>query len=167
MAGRKPRFAERSSWEATPAEVRTIGNVRDLILELRADRARLDGLEAGAFAAAARVAEAQTARCGDASGYAFPWRSIALELATALRLSPGEVEARLRQDLALTDRFPVVAEALCRQVITRRQADIIREHGERLPDEVVEEYSRRAVTYAEDATPGQVRVFAKSLAAEL
>ncbi|MGW9114740.1 DUF222 domain-containing protein, partial [Microbacterium sp. NPDC055683] len=141
--------------------------MRDLILELRADRARLDGLEAGAFAAAARVAEAQTARCGDASGYGFPWRSIALELATVLHLSPGEVEARLRQDLALTDRFPVVAEALCRQVITRRQADIIREHGERLPDEVVEEYSRRAVSYAEDATPGQVRVFAKSLAAEL
>ncbi|MGW9114644.1 DUF222 domain-containing protein, partial [Microbacterium sp. NPDC055683] len=167
MAGRKPRFAGGSSWEATPAEVRTIGNVRDLILELRADRARLDGLEAGAFAAAARVAEAQTARCGDASGYGFPWRSIALELATALRLSPGEVEARLRQDLALTDRFPVVAEALRRQVITRRQADIIREHGERLPAEVVEEYSRRAVTYAEDATPGQVRVFAKSLAGVL
>ncbi|WP_345442395.1 DUF222 domain-containing protein, partial [Microbacterium gilvum] len=167
MSGRKPRFAGGPSWEATPGEVRTIGNVRDLILELRADRARLDGLEAGAFAAAARVAQAQTARCEDASAYGFPWRSIALELATALHLSPGEVEARLRQDLALTDRFPIVADALCRQVITRRQADIIREHGERLPDEVVEEYSRRAVTYAEDATPGQVRVFAKSLAGVL
>ncbi|GAA4762884.1 HNH endonuclease signature motif containing protein [Microbacterium gilvum] len=167
MSGRNPRFAAGSSWEATAAEVRTIGNVRDLILEVRADRARLDGLEAGAFAAAARVAQAQTARCEDASAYGFPWRSIALELATALHLSPGEVEARLRQDLALTDRFPIVADALCRQVITRRQADIIREHGERLPDDMVEEYSRRAVTYAEDATPGQVRVFAKSLAAEL
>ncbi|GAA4772043.1 HNH endonuclease signature motif containing protein [Microbacterium gilvum] len=167
MSGRKPRFAAGSSWEATAGEVRTIGNVRDLILEVRADRARLDGLEAGAFAAAARVAQAQTARCEDASAYGFPWRSIALELAAALHLSPGEVEARLRQDLALTDRFPVVADALCRQVITRRQADIIREHGERLPADMVEEYSKRAVTYAEDATPGQVRVFAKGLAAEL
>ncbi|GAA4775985.1 HNH endonuclease signature motif containing protein [Microbacterium gilvum] len=167
MASRKPRFVDGSSWEATPAETRTLRNVRDLVLELRADRARLDGLEAGAFAAAAQVADAQTARCGDASEYAFPWRSIALELATALHLSPGEVEARLRHDHVLTHRFPLVAGALSGQVITRRQADIIREHGEPLPDQVVEEYSRRSVTYAEDATPGQVRVFVKRLAAQL
>ncbi|GAA4781124.1 HNH endonuclease signature motif containing protein [Microbacterium gilvum] len=167
MSSTKPRFSDSSSWEATDEEARTLRIVRETVLDARAAHARIDAIEAGAFAAAARVAEAQTGRCADGSEYAFPWRSAALELAAALHLAPGEVEARLRHDHVLQSRFPIVAAALADQVVTRRQVDIIREHGENLREVVLEEYQHRALTHAEEATPAQLRVFVKWLAGEL
>ncbi|MDI6945074.1 DUF222 domain-containing protein, partial [Microbacterium barkeri] len=167
MTSRKPRFVDPLSWDATVEERWVLSNVRETLTGFRRAVASAAAAEVQAFAVAARVARAQMERSGSDSEFAFPWRAVAAELAVALHVSVGEVEARMAEAELLEARLPQVRAALSAGRITRKHADVIREVAQGLPDAVLGEFLRRVLGFAEEATPRQLRVFANELAAVL
>ncbi|WP_324012722.1 HNH endonuclease signature motif containing protein [Microbacterium sp. JZ37] len=167
MTSRKPRFVDPLSWDATVEERWVLSNVRETLTGFRRAVASAAAAEVQAFAVAARVARAQMERSGSDSEFAFPWRAVAAELAVALRVPVGEVEARMADAELLEARLPQVRAALSAGRITRKHADVIREVAQGLPDAVLGEFLRRVVGFAEEATPRQLRVFASELAGVL
>lgn len=155
------------SWDATAQERVVLSNVRETLTGFRRAVASAAAAETQAYAVAARVARAQMERSGSDSEFAFPWRAVAAELAVALRVPVGEVEARMADAELLEARLPQVRAALSEGRITRRHADVIREVAQGLPDAVLGEFLGRVVGFAEDATLRQLRVFAGELAAVL
>ncbi|MGX9349441.1 DUF222 domain-containing protein, partial [Microbacterium sp. KNMS] len=167
MTSRKPRFVDPLSWDATVEERWVLSNVRETLTGFRRAVASAAAAEVQAFAVAARVARAQMERSGSDSEFAFPWRAVAAELAVALHVPVGEVEARMAEAELLEARLPQVRAALSAGRITRKHADVIREVAQGLPDAVLGEFLGRVLGFAEEATPRQLRVFANELAAVL
>jgi hypothetical protein len=151
-----------------------VSAARDRLVLARKIRANADALEQEALTWAAEAAQSQIHRvtggtAADGSGgYLFPARSVAAELAVAVRESPHAMQRRMLDASLLTRRFPATTAAVREGRITGRYAALIAEHGERLPDgEVLAGYEEAAIGYAEDASLRQTKVFVKTLADRL
>lgn len=162
-----PRFtdADSAGWEFTPAErSRTRAGIERLT-QIRAARAALEAEEAAELAALTSIAADQCARMPEASAYAFPVRSMAAELALALKESPRSMQARMDQAFVLVEQFPAAHAALADGRITARHAREIADAGIEIPDETARaDYEAEIVPLAATLTPGRLRSLARQVA---
>lgn len=154
-------------WEPTEDERALTGAVVGAVGLARRLRAAADALEVRALAVGAGVAREQTARAGAPSRYDFPFRSMASEVAAAAGESKQAMLSRMAHADVLAGFYPGTLRALGEGRITRTHAAVIREHGERLPDDERGVFEERMVAFSENASPGQARVFARQLVERL
>ncbi|GAA1728831.1 HNH endonuclease signature motif containing protein [Microbacterium paludicola] len=163
-----PKFADSDglTWGFTSGEkARTRAGVERL-KEIRAERARLDAQEAAELAALNSIAVGQLERMPSHSDYAFPIRSMATELALALRESPRAMQGRMERAAELVEKFPATHAALAAGRITDRHAREITAAGIGIPGpEARAAYETEVVALAEKTTPHRTKETA-ALAAE-
>ncbi|MGX9346779.1 DUF222 domain-containing protein [Microbacterium sp. KNMS] len=154
-------------WEFTDDEIASTRALCGRLETSRRLRAQADAMEIEALAEAARIARAQRERAGGPSSYDFPFRSMASETAGVLHESKSRMMTKLADAEVLVERYPATVQALAEGRITVRHVDVIRRAGERLPEELDQEYEEAAIGFAETASPGQLRAFAIELAERL
>ena len=161
--------AERAgvAWEPTDTERAVTILAREGLVAARRLRAGADAIEAAALSLASDVAQAQLRRSDPSGTHAFPFRAMAAELGCAVRESSGTMQTRMANATVLASRFPDTLRALTDARITARLSEIIRDHGDRLPDPERRDFEARALAFAEDSSPAQLRTFAKQLAEQL
>ena len=160
-----------STWGFTPAE---LDAVRAGVAELRraqAEIARLEAEQVRTRARLMRIASRQVAEAESSEEFEFPIRSMAAEIACALRESPRTSRARLEEAAVLVERLPHVVDALEAGRIQAAHARVIvAEVGRFEPgDETLRaRFEQRALEEATVKTPGQtgkaVRLLAEKLA---
>ncbi|MFS0734268.1 DUF222 domain-containing protein [Microbacterium sp. 1P10UB] len=128
----------------------------------------LQALEAQLLSAAVALAEEQASR-GPAGTVEsdLPLRSIAAELAAALRVSDRTVQRRLSDAHVAVDRFPAAVTALAEGRISRAHLSVIVDAGIGIDDAGARAtYEARAIDKAAHETPGRLRAIARALAEE-
>ncbi|WP_345750043.1 HNH endonuclease signature motif containing protein [Microbacterium rhizophilus] len=162
-----PRFtdADDVSWGFTPAErTRTRAAIAEL-QSIRARRAKLDAREAELLAGVTGIALDQISRDPNGSDYAFPIRSMAVELALALKESPRAMQGRMDRAWQLVERFPVTHAALAEGRITDRHArEIVAAGADISRPEARVAYETEIAALAEHATPHRIKDTAKQVA---
>lgn len=126
----------------------------------------LQALEAQLLSAAVTLAEEQASRrpAGTAESD-LPLRSIAAELAAALRVSDRTVQRRLSDAHVAVDRFPAALAALADGRISRAHLSVIVDAGLGIDEaEARATYEARAVEKAAHETPGRLRAIVRALA---
>ncbi|GAB3268724.1 HNH endonuclease signature motif containing protein [Microbacterium lacusdiani] len=162
-----PRFedADEVSWGFTPAErSRTRASIEEL-KRIRAERARLDAREAALLADVTGIALEQVARDTNGSDHAFPLRSMAAELALALKESPRAMQSRMDRAHELVSKFPATHEALSDGRITDRHAREIATAGADIAEpDARDAYEREVVPLAATRTPHGIKSLARQVA---
>lgn len=159
-----------STWEFTPGEV---AEVRAGIAELREVQRQIARLEARAIEVRARllaIARDQQERSGASEAYELPVRSMAAEVACALRESPRSARARLEQASDLVERLPRVVAALREGGLQMAHARHIHAEAGRFAEGAEDRlglFERRAVEEALVRTPAQTGRIVRVLAAKL
>ncbi len=136
------------------------------IVQTRTAIAALQAFETTMFAAAVSLADEQAARGpSDTAASDMPLRSIAAEIAAALRLSDRSVQRQLSDAYALTARFPATLAALGDGRISRAHVATITEAGGSIEDDARRaEYETHVIDRAQSETPGRLRPIARILA---
>lgn len=128
------------------------------IAQLQADSARI-------LVELAEIARAQTARSGSDSRFEFATRSMAAEVAAAVRIPDGTVRARMADAITLVTGFPATFAAFQDGRISDAHARVIVAAGERLDDdESRAEYESIILPRAVETTPTRARAVAKAVA---
>ncbi|MBO3664876.1 HNH endonuclease signature motif containing protein [Microbacterium stercoris] len=155
-----PTFTESAplTWDFTPDErSRARAGIAELAA-IRTARAALDAREARAQARLMQIALDQLGRMPRASDYAFPVRSMAAEVALALKESPRTMQARLDSAYDLVVRFPATVAALAEGRITQRHAREIVEAGSRIADDSTRAaFEADILPIAERSTPSRMK----------
>lgn len=158
------------TWGFTPEE---LDAVRAGVAELR-DRqrqiARLEARQVEARARLMRIARRQLAEAETSQELEFPIRSMAAEIARALRESPRTARARLEEAAVLVERLPAVVNALAAGEIQVAHARAIHAEADRFEsaDETLRaRFEQRALEEARVKTPGQTVKAVKLLAEKL
>ncbi|MBO3664662.1 HNH endonuclease signature motif containing protein [Microbacterium stercoris] len=146
------------TWDFTPDErSRARAGIAELAA-IRTARAVLDAREARAQAGLMQIALDLLGRMPRASDYAFPVRSMAAEVALALKESPRTMEARLDSAYDLVVRFPATTTALEEGRITQRHAREIVEAGSRIADDSTRAaFEADILPIAERSTPSRMK----------
>ena len=148
----------------TPAEVAAtrLAPVVAEVVDIRRQMATLQAREARALAHADAIADEWAdaeARQSDAD---FAHRSVAAELAAALRVSDRTVQRQVADAERLVGRFPATAAALERGRISLAHARVIVEAGDRIAEpELIAEYEASVLTYAEAESASRLRPVAQ------
>lgn len=159
-----------STWEFTPGE---LAEVRAGIAELREVQREIARLEARAVAVRARLltlARDQQERSGASEAYEFPVRSMAAEVACALRESPRSARARLEEAADLVERLPRVVQALRQGGLQMAHARHIQAEAGRFAEGAEDRlglFEKRAIDEARVRTPAQTGRIVRVLAAKL
>ncbi|MBO3662165.1 HNH endonuclease signature motif containing protein [Microbacterium stercoris] len=155
-----PTFTDSAplTWDFTPDErSRARAGIAELAA-IRTARAVLDAREARAQAGLMQIALDQLGRMPRASDYAFPVRSMAAEVALALKESPRTIQARLDSAYDLVVRFPATTTALEEGRITQRHAREIVEAGSRISDDTSRAaFEAEILPVAERSTPSRMK----------
>jgi hypothetical protein len=162
-----PRFTDSDdvSWGFTPAERSRTRAAIEQLTSLRAARAALDAQEAQLLSGVMGIALDQVARDPHGSAHAFPVRSMAVELALALRESPRAMQSRMDRAHELVERFPATHAALRAGRITERHAREIAAAGADLRDDDARgAYEADAARVAEHTTPQRTKAAARQIA---
>ncbi|WP_345750665.1 HNH endonuclease signature motif containing protein [Microbacterium rhizophilus] len=162
-----PKFSdsEGPAWDFAPGErARTRAGIERL-KRIRSERAALDAEEARVLAEVTGIAVDQIGRMPSHSDCAFPLRSMAAELALALKESPRAMHGRMDDAYDLIERFPATAAALTSGAITRRHAREIVAAGTRIGDDTARAgYEADVVPIAQTTTPFRTKQQAVLLA---
>lgn len=136
------------------------------IVQTRTAIAALQAFETTMLAAAVSLADERAARGPAGSAESdMPLRSIAAEIATALRLSDRSVQRQLSDAHVLAGRFPATLAALGEGRISRSHVAAITEAGGSIEDDDARaEYEAQVIGRALSETPGRLRPIARMLA---
>lgn len=158
-------MTETITWEPTGAERAEAEQIVARLRAVRAERSRLDAEEARLLAAALGIAVGQVRRAGGASDWDMPVRSMAAEIAAALREGPRTVERRMGEADALVHRFPATLAALDAGRLSGRHAAVLVAEGIQLGDvEARAGYEQRALRVAESSTVAALKPMCRALA---
>ncbi|MBN9193375.1 HNH endonuclease signature motif containing protein [Microbacterium sp.] len=135
-----------------------------LVSDLVATRAMMSALqahEATVMAGVMAVADA-AAVVRDRSEADLQHRSVAAEVAAALRVSDRTVQRQLADAALLTERFPATHAALRAGLISRAHVSVIMDAGRHLadPDDLAR-YEAMILPYAQTVTAGRLRPVAR------
>ncbi|MEJ1155164.1 HNH endonuclease signature motif containing protein [Microbacterium marmarense] len=147
-----------------PAEIaseRLASVVRDVV-DIRRQIAGLQAREARALAEAAAIAKEWADAEASQSDADFAHRSVAAELAAALRVSDRTVQRQLGESARMVEVFPETTSALAAGRISLAHAKAIVEAGDRITEpELIAEYESSILPYAEAETVTRLRPVAK------
>lgn len=162
-----PKFAdcEGLTWGFTPGERSRARAAIERLQRIRAERAALDAEEAALLAEVTGIAVEQVARIPGGGDQAFPLRSMAAELALAVKESPRAMQARMDEAYDLRRRFPATCAALAEGRITHRHARAILAAGSRITDDAARaRFEAEIVAVAATSTPQRTRIRAVTIA---
>ncbi|MEV8266960.1 DUF222 domain-containing protein [Microbacterium sp. NPDC076911] len=149
---------------AAPAEratARLASVVRDVV-EIRRQIAGLQAREARALAEAGAIAKEWADAEASQSDADFAHRSVAAELAAALRVSDRTVQRQIGESERMVEVFPETTTALAAGRVTLAHAKAIVEAGDRITEpELIAEYESSILPYAEAETVTRLRPVAK------
>jgi hypothetical protein len=148
----------------TPAEVAAarLASVVTEVVDIRRQMARLQAREARALAQADAIANEWADAEATLSDAGFAHRSVAAELAAALRVSDRTVQRQVADAERLVGRFPATVAALEAGRISLGHARVIVEAGDRIAEpELIAEYEASVLTYAEAESASRLRPVAK------
>ncbi|HEX5858984.1 MAG TPA: DUF222 domain-containing protein, partial [Microbacterium sp.] len=149
------------------AEAAILDSLVTTIVEARAGIAALQAFEARALAAAAALGEEQMSRVSSPASRdrEIPLRSIAAELAAAVRTSDRSVQRQLNEAALLVNGFPRTLGAWGEGRISRAHVSVIVQAGFGISDpEARGRYEEAVLARAIAETPGRLAPIAKLLA---
>ncbi|GAA1466081.1 HNH endonuclease signature motif containing protein [Microbacterium thalassium] len=150
--------------EAAPAEVAgaRLRPVVSEVVELRAQIAALQAREVRALAEASAIAQEWADAAPTRSDAELAHRSVAADLASALRVSDRTVQRQLGDAERLVTRFPETVASLERGRISLAHARVIAEAADRIDQpELLAEYEQTILPYAEAESASRLRPVAK------
>lgn len=166
--GQNGFMTSRSAGAAHPTEGEQalLGGLVGSLIQTRTAIAALQALETQMLAAAVALADEQSARGpADTAVADIPLRSIAAEVAAALRLSDRSVQRQLSDAATIVQRFPATLDALATGRISRAHLSVIVEAGVAIEGaEARAAYERLVIERAAVETPGRLRPIARHLA---
>ena len=142
----------------------------DSLVGLQKCIARMQAIEAALYAACGDYADATSPANSAAADLErdITFRSTAMELGAALRVSDRTVSGRIDEARHLRERFPLVLGALTRGEITQSHARVITQAGGQIgTPEARDEYQRRILPIAESETPARTRSIARVIASRI
>ncbi|WP_137843755.1 HNH endonuclease signature motif containing protein [Microbacterium sp. 2FI] len=148
----------------TPAEVAAarLAPVVAEVVEIRQQIATLQAREARALARADEIADEWADAEAAQSDAEFAHRSVAAELASALRVSDRTVQRQLADAERLVSGFPATTAALEAGRISLAHARVIVDAGDRITEPaLIAEYESSILTYAEAESASRLRPVAK------
>lgn len=153
---------------AAPAPAAIAGALSELdalvpeLVELRRQQSALHAQEARLLARAGAIADAWASAGSSVSDASFAHRTVATELAAALRVSDRTVQRQIADAESLVSSFPATTAALEAGRISRAHARIIVEAGERIDEpELRAEYEDAVLPYAEAESSSRLAPVAK------
>lgn len=129
-----------------------------------------EGRRVRLLAEATEIARVQTARLtdGNSRGREMALRSIALELAAAVRMSDRTMQTHLGDAEQMVRLFPATVDALSAGAISRAHAMAVLDSGVVISDaDERQAYERVVLKWAESETPARTRAYARRLAEQL
>jgi hypothetical protein len=152
-------------WEPTAAERAETGRIVSRLGQVRAERARLEAEEARLLGRALDIAVGQVERAGAPPEWDMPVRSMAAEVAAALREGPRTVENRMVDSGLLVRDFPATLAQVEEGRLPGRHAAVIVAEGTRIGDPADRrEYEARALGVAEEATVAGLKPMCRAIA---
>lgn len=153
-----------STWSLADRAERLIGALVDVQRRL----SRLQAEESTLLSAAVDLARELDAASPSGSAHDIPLRSLAAQIAAALRASDRTVQRRMSEAWELTERFPATWAALAAGEITRGHVAVIVEAGSAIDVPAVRtDLEGAALAVARRESPGRLRPAARLLAARL
>ncbi|GAA1465108.1 HNH endonuclease signature motif containing protein [Microbacterium thalassium] len=150
--------------DAAPAEVAAarLRPVLSEVVEIRAQIAALQAREVRALAEASAIAQEWADAAATRSDAELAHRSVAADLASALRVSDRTVQRQLGDAERLVTRFPETVASLERGRISLAHARVIAEAADRIHQpELLAEYEQTILPYAEAESASRLRPVAK------
>lgn len=145
-----------------------IANLDAIVSSLQAVEKTLQGVLAardGLLALANRLAMSIAERGDGLDDSDLTLRTVAAELAAALRVSDRTVQRRMVAAEVLVERFPQVWQAQGAGLITAGHARVIVDAGAHIDDDDARAaYAARVLQIAQDESPNRVRVIAERIA---
>ncbi len=145
-----------------------IANLDAIVSSLQAVEKTLQGVLAardGLLALANRLAMSIAERGDGLDDSDLTLRTVAAELATALRVSDRTVQRRMVAAEVLVERFPQVWQAQGAGLITTGHARVIVDAGAHIDDDDARAaYAARVLQVAQDESPNRLRVIAERIA---
>lgn len=148
----------------TPADVAAarLAPVAAELVEIRRMKAALDAREARALAAAGQIADEWAAAEETRSDAELARRSVAAELAAALRVSDRTVQRQVCDAERMLHAFPATVASLSAGRISLAHARVIVEAGDRIEHpELIADYEDSVLPYAEAESASRLRPVAK------
>ncbi|HBR88540.1 MAG TPA: hypothetical protein DEA59_04640, partial [Microbacterium sp.] len=132
------------------------------VVDIRRQIAQLQAREARALAHAGEIADAWAAAEENMSTADLPRRSVAAELATALRVSDRTVQRQIGEAARMVEMFPETVRSLGAGRISLAHARVIVEAGDRIEHpELAAEYENSVLGYAEAESASRLRPIAR------
>ncbi|MGW9628385.1 DUF222 domain-containing protein [Microbacterium sp. NPDC055521] len=145
-----------------------MANLSAVVSSLQAVEKTLQGVLAardGLLALANRLAMSIAEKGAGLDDSDLALRTVAAELATALRVSDRTVQRRMVAAEVLVERFPQVWHAQGAGLITAGHARVIVDAGSHIDDDDARAaYAARVLEFAQDESPNRVRVIAERIA---
>lgn len=145
-----------------------MANLSAVVSSLQAVEKTLQGVLAardGLLALANRLAMSIAEKGAGLDDSDLTLRTVAAELATALRVSDRTVQRRMVAAEVLVERFPQVWHAQGAGLITAGHARVIVDAGSHIDDDDARAaYAARVLEFAQDESPNRVRVIAERIA---
>ena len=152
----------------TAATKEDMANLSAVVSSLQAVEKMLQGVLAardGLLALANRLAMSIAEKGTGLDDSDLTLRTVAAELATALRVSDRTVQRRMVAAEVLVERFPQVWHAQGAGLITAGHARVIVDAGSHIDDDDARAaYAARVLEFAQDESPNRVRVIAERIA---
>lgn len=152
----------------TAASKEDMANLSAVVSSLQAVEKTLQGVLAardGLLALANRLAMSIAEKGAGLDDSDLTLRTVAAELATALRVSDRTVQRRMVAAEVLVERFPQVWHAQGAGLITAGHARVIVDAGSHIDDDDARAaYAARVLEFAQDESPNRVRVIAERIA---
>ncbi|MEE2814957.1 MAG: DUF222 domain-containing protein, partial [Actinomycetota bacterium] len=152
----------------TAATKEDMANLSAVVSSLQAVEKTLQGVLAardGLLALANRLAMSIAEKGAGLDDSDLTLRTVAAELATALRVSDRTVQRRMVAAEVLVERFPQVWHAQGAGLITAGHARVIVDAGSHIDDDDARAaYAARVLEFAQDESPNRVRVIAERIA---
>ncbi|MEV4776165.1 HNH endonuclease signature motif containing protein [Microbacterium sp. LWH12-1.2] len=155
----------RALMDATVEQVATLGALTDSIAEIERTISSLQAARDGMLALGSRVALDVAQQAGHPDYGDMALRTVAAELAAALRVSDRTVQRRMAEASFLVEQFPSVWQAQGAGRISAGHARVIIDAGEHLVDPTDRDaYSEQMIEFAEHESPNRVGRMARRVA---
>ena len=152
------------SQTTTPAEFAAarLAPVVDELIDIRRQMAALQAREARALAQAGEIAQQWKDAAGSRSDADLAHRSVAAEIAAALRVSDRTVQRQIGEAERIVDDFPATLSSLEAGRISQAHVRVIADAGERITHpELRADYEAHVLAYAEAESASRLRPVAK------
>ncbi|GAA1851656.1 DUF222 domain-containing protein [Microbacterium koreense] len=152
------------SQTTTPAEFAAarLAPVVDELIDIRRQMAALQAREARALAQAGEIAQQWKDAAGSRSDADLAHRSVAAEIASALRVSDRTVQRQIGEAERIFDDFPATLASLEAGRISHAHVRVIADAGERITHpELRADYEAHVLAYAEAESASRLRPVAR------